>query len=263
MRMLFTYLFLWICFIFIIVLLYAAPIFSLAESLGQQPQFFSTDNSGYFDFLADSQTREQISNSLSSSSLACLFSTLIAFYVVYSVKMGDLKNSYLYYLPFFLPFLLGPLFSGLVLARVLSILGLDRGIMMGTLSLTTYCMPISLGILIVLFDKSVIQRIRIAKTLGARKFSLISKIIIPLLFPALLGSLIFSFLFSFNNVDAAIFAFGFESTIQSRMWGSLRNGFDISIYRLNSTVFLAFSLLSFIGAAISVMSFYNRSRRKP
>jgi len=176
----------------------------------------------YADFFADARWRSALVNSLVIGLGACLIATSVGFLAAYALVRGQLRAKKLALSLILLPLIVPNVITAIALYFLSSHLGLIGVRPWISIAHAVIGLPI-----VVLILMSALQGVdanleRAAASLGAGRWLIFWRVVIPLALPGVVSAALFSFLTSFDELIIAMFLAGLSAeTLQTRIWNSL------------------------------------------
>lgn len=229
-----------ISFLFIPIIIVVIMSFSSAQSLQFPPPGFSLR--WYETFFSDPFWLEAAWNSIIIGVTASILALIIGGLATYGLSKTKFKGKDLLIANFIAPMIIPTIITGVALYFVfakLGILGTIPGLIIAhTIIVIPYVVLITLPSFEA-FDKNLELA---AQSLGASRFKVISKIVVPLILPSFLASWLFAFIISFDEIIVTIFLSGKHYTLPKKMYNELVLQINPTITAI-STILIAFTAL--------------------
>lgn len=237
------------------VLIIAPMSFSGAQSLEFPPP--SVSLRWYESLLANPVWIEAGKNSLLlatlSSTAALICGTLGSYVLARGSFFGRKAIEANFMAPMIVPSIITAVSLYILFARI-GLLGTFLGLVLGHTILAVPYVVLIMHAAILGFDVRIEQ---VAATLGASRWQIITRIVLPNLLPSAAAAWIFTFVMSFDEVVVTIFISGTYVTIPKRMFSELMLQVNPTITAV-ATLLIAFNLL-----ALAVLLLVSRRRRLP
>jgi putative spermidine/putrescine transport system permease protein len=215
--------------------------FSSAEILSFPPQGFSTR--WYGNYIKDPVWRDATLNSLAVAVMAAVMATVLGTTAALAMVRGRMPFAGLFRGLFLLPMIVPTIVTAVASFKVFSDLGLT-----GTLTGLALAHAL-LGLPFVVINVSAVLRKadprieHAARSLGASPWRAFRHVTLPMIAPGVAAGAVFAFLTSFDEVVAAIFLTGIDSTtLPVQMWSGIR-------FEINPTVAAVSVLLVALSSA--------------
>ncbi|WP_224404731.1 ABC transporter permease [Afifella sp. IM 167] len=219
----------------ILCLILLAPIvvviilsFSGDRFLSFPPSAFSLQ--WYAKFLGNDAWRSALVTSFTVAGATCLFSTFLGFLGAYAFVRGYVPAKQLVLSFVLLPMIVPHIITAVSLYFASVPLGLVGNRLWIAVAHSTLAVPIVVLILMSALQDVDINLERAAMSLGADRWTVFRRVVLPLTLPALLSAALFSFLISFDELIISLFLSGVASeTLPVRIWNSLRMAVEPTI----------------------------------
>jgi ABC-type spermidine/putrescine transport system permease subunit II len=237
-------------FLVLPVLIVAPMSFSSAQSLQFPPPGFSLR--WYQNLLGNPIWLEAGRNSLllagTSSSIALVAGTLASYVLVRGEFPGRRLIEANFMAPMIVPSIITAVALYIFFARM-GVLGSFYGLVLGHVILATPYVVLIMQAAIRGFDVRIEQ---VAATLGASRWQILTRIVMPNLLPSAAAAWIFCFVMSFDEVVITLFVSGAHVTIPKRMFAELMLQVNPTVTAV-ATLLIGFNLL-----ALAVLLVFGR-----
>lgn len=190
---------------------------------------------------------EAFGKSLLIAVLASLFATIIGSLGAIGLFRYQIRFKKTIYLATFLPLLLPEIIMGVSLLIFFSKMGITLGLPTIFVAHTTFCIPYVFLIMMARLDELDPHIIEAAYDLGAKEWSVLTKVILPMCYPAIIASLLVSATLSLEDFVITFFVAGPGSTtLPLYIYSMIRFGVSpvinaLSVVLIFGTVILAAS----------------------
>ena len=173
-------------------------------------------------FFGDPRWQRALSSSVLIAIIACMIATVLGFFAAYAFVRSDMRAKKLLLSFMLLPIIIPHVITAIAMYFLSGPLKLVGNVFWIGLCHATVALPIVLLILLSALQGVDVNLERAALSLGSSRFSVFTKVVIPLAFPGILSSALFAFLASFDELIISLFLAGVRSeTLPVRIWNSL------------------------------------------
>lgn len=206
-------------------------------------------------FLGDAQWRSSLGNSFIVAIMSSLLATVIGFMTAYAFVRREFP-----FKQFLLALMLTPVIAPSVVIAVAMYfmsarLGLNGNFLWLAFCHAVVSVPIVMLIMITGIRAIDANLERAARGLGASRFYVYRRIVIPLAWPSIVSSLLFSFLASFDELIISLFLAGTrKQTLPVRIWNSLH-------LEVEPVIAAASAFLIFLTCIVLTVNYFVTRRR--
>jgi ABC-type spermidine/putrescine transport system permease subunit II len=177
----------------------------------------------WFDrFFGDLQWQRALLSSLIIGSIACTVSTAVGFFAAYTFLRVEFRGKKLLLSLMLTPIIVPSIITAIAMYYLAGKLGLIGSYVWIGLCHAVIAMPIVILILLAALQAVDPNLERAALGLGASRWRVFGRIVLPLALPGIMSGMLFAFLASFDELLISLFLSGVHAqTLPVRIWNSL------------------------------------------
>jgi putative spermidine/putrescine transport system permease protein len=173
-------------------------------------------------FFSDPRWQRALLSSVVIAGVACVIATVLGFFAAYALLRGEMRGKKLLLSFMLLPIIVPQIITAIAMYFMAGPLGLVGNVLWVGVCHATIALPIVLLILLAALQGVDVNLERAAYSLGASRWRVFTRVVIPLAFPGILSAALFAFLASFDELVISLFLTGVRSeTLPVRIWNSL------------------------------------------
>ncbi len=230
---------------------------SNSTSLTFPPTGFSLQ--WYENFFTDPSWVSALRTSAILALSSSLFALVLGAFASYSLVRGAFKGRKQIRANLLAPIMLPEIIIAVSLYFVFSAIGLTGHFIGLVVAHTILILPFVVLLLTVAIQSVDVRIEHAAITLGASRFGMLRKVLMPILVPSVLVAWVFTFIVSFDNVVISLFLGGTYITLPKKMFLGLNSGFDPTIAAV-ATLLIALSIVTAGAIALVLRRFSSLSK---
>jgi putative spermidine/putrescine transport system permease protein len=232
------------------------PIFAVIPASFNKPSFISLPPHTYSDiwygrFLADSEWRTSLLNSIEVASLATAMAVVAGTLAALGLRRIDGRLKAVLTGLFLAPMIVPVIVTAVAFYRSaldVNLNGTILGMSLGHAMLALPFVVINVGIALRAVDEN---WLRAATGLGAGPWRVFRTVVLPNIVPGIAGGAVFSFITSFDEVVVSVFMAGYANkTLPVKIWESIRLEFT-PVIAVAATLMIGLAVLLFALAALT------------
>ncbi len=186
-------------------------------------------------FLGDPRWRESIVFSLRIAAIACAFATVIGFLAAYALVRSRLRAKTLVLSLLLMPMIVPSVVTAIAMYFMSAAVGLIGSTLWLGFCHAVMALPVVVLILLSTLNGVDVNLERAAASLGASRWRIFTRIVVPLAAPGLASAALFAFLTSFDELLISLFLADVRmQTLPVRIWNSLQLDVQPTIAAVNA-----------------------------
>mgnify|MGYP001439557578 CR=1 FL=1 len=197
----------------------------------------------YASLAGNASLKAAVVNSLLVGSISAVIATATGFAIAYAATRGRTRLARPIALLARLPILMPGVVLGIALLILANLIGLGPSLTAVVAGHVVFCLPISVVVLSAQLKALPRSLEEAAMDLGAREWTTLRRVVLPLAAPAVLSSLMLTFITSFDEFIVAFFLTGTDITLPIYIWSQLRFPKSLPSVMALGTLILATSVV--------------------
>jgi len=213
-------------------------------------------------FFGDPRWQKALVSSLAIASIATVVATTLGFFAAYAFVRADLRAKKLLLSFMLLPVIIPHVIAAIAMYFVSTPFKLVGNVVWIGICHATIALPIVLLILLSTLQGVDVNLERAALSLGASRWRMFTRVVVPLALPGIVSSALFAFLASFDELIIALFLAGVRSeTLPVRIWNSLHLQVEPVIAAVSAFLIAVTGAILLIDAALRQWRQSSATRR--